>query len=58
MEVGEGKLRPALPEEDGQLGELIVLICLSWDGDASVRPSFSSIACSLKNIQMKLTETV
>lgn len=58
MEVGEGKLRPALPEEDGQLRELIELICLSWDGDASVRPSFSSITCSLKNIQMKVTETI
>ncbi|KAL6216840.1 hypothetical protein ACLB2K_010058 [Fragaria x ananassa] len=52
MEVVEGKLRPRLPDDDdGQLGELIELICLSWDGDASIRPSFDTITCSLKKLQ-------
>ncbi|KAL5728643.1 non-specific serine/threonine protein kinase [Ranunculus cassubicifolius] len=52
--VSEGKLRPALPEDDGQLGELIQLICHSWDEDASIRPSFAVIASTLKRIQERL----
>ncbi|XP_044463257.1 serine/threonine-protein kinase STY46-like [Mangifera indica] len=52
MEVGEGSLRPALPENsNGELGELIDLICSLWDGDASARPSFSSVTTALKSIR-------
>ncbi|KAJ8750549.1 hypothetical protein K2173_015708 [Erythroxylum novogranatense] len=52
MEVAEGNVRPALPEDDGhQLGELINLICLSWNQDASLRPSFARITSSLRDIQ-------
>ncbi|XP_040364578.1 serine/threonine-protein kinase STY46 [Rosa chinensis] len=55
MEVVEGKLRPRLPDDnDGQLGELIELICLSWDGDASIRPSFATITCNLKKLQNRI----
>ncbi|KAK6248925.1 hypothetical protein QUC31_020490 [Theobroma cacao] len=58
LEVGEGKLRPALPEDNGKLGELIDLICLSWDGDASVRPTFANITSTLREIQNRIKETV
>ncbi|XP_021277595.1 serine/threonine-protein kinase STY46-like [Herrania umbratica] len=58
LEVGEGKLRPALPEDNGKLGELIDLICLSWDGDASVRPPFAKITSTLREIQNRIKETV
>ncbi|KAL5559508.1 hypothetical protein UlMin_035719 [Ulmus minor] len=55
MEVVEGNLRPRLPaDEDGQLEELINLICLSWSGDVSIRPSFATITSTLKNLQNKL----
>ena len=53
LEVGEGRLRPALPEDDGQYEELIDLICCSWSEDASARPSFAIIASTLRKIQEK-----
>ncbi|KAE8714046.1 Mechanosensitive channel of small conductance-like 10, putative isoform 1 [Hibiscus syriacus] len=56
MEVGEGKLRPALPEDNGELGEVIELICQSWDEDASVRPAFASITSTLSNFQIRFKE--
>ncbi|XP_022728865.1 serine/threonine-protein kinase STY8-like [Durio zibethinus] len=56
MEVAEGKLRPALPEDNGELGKLIDLICQSWDGDASVRPSFANITSTLQTIQNRIKE--
>ncbi|CAL1370509.1 unnamed protein product [Linum trigynum] len=56
MQVAEGNLRPALPEDqDGQLVELIDLICVSWDQDPSLRPSFSTITSALKEIQRTIT---
>ncbi|KAI4316480.1 hypothetical protein L6164_024458 [Bauhinia variegata] len=49
MEVVEGKLRPELPEDkDGELAELIELICVCWDGNPAVRPSFATITNTLK----------
>ncbi|XP_056177036.1 serine/threonine-protein kinase VIK-like [Syzygium oleosum] len=57
VEVAEGKLRPALPDdEDGHLEELVQLVCLSWDQDPSIRPHFSSITRNLKVIKQTLTE--
>lgn len=52
MEVMEGNLRPRLPNdvEYGQLGELLHLISVSWDGDASIRPSFATITTTLKKL--------
>ena len=58
MEVGEGNLRPKLPEEDGQLGGLIDLICLSWDKDVNNRPSFATFTSTPKIIQKSLVDTV
>ncbi|KAJ9168172.1 hypothetical protein P3X46_019731 [Hevea brasiliensis] len=57
MEVAEGHLRPTLPEDNGQLGEIINLICLSWDQDASVRPSFATITSTLKKIHRRIIES-
>ncbi|EEF46121.1 serine-threonine protein kinase, putative [Ricinus communis] len=58
MEVAEGNLRPMLPEDhSGQLGELINLICLSWDQDASIRPSFATVTSTLKKIQLRIIES-
>ncbi|KAI9191874.1 hypothetical protein LWI28_014844 [Acer negundo] len=54
VEVGEGTLRPALPEDDGQVKELIDLVRRLWDGDASARPSFSFITSALRNLQNKI----
>ncbi|KAI5340731.1 hypothetical protein L3X38_020005 [Prunus dulcis] len=54
MEVVEANLRPRLPDDDGQFRKLIDLICLSWDGDASVRPSFATITYSLKDLQNRI----
>ncbi|XP_031391503.1 serine/threonine-protein kinase STY46-like [Punica granatum] len=57
MEVAEGILRPALPaDNDVQLGELIELICLSWNQDPSLRLPLSSITPKLKEIQRKFAE--
>ncbi|KAJ0987339.1 hypothetical protein J5N97_005695 [Dioscorea zingiberensis] len=51
-EVEQGKLRPRLPEEDeGCDRELIELISCMWDGNASARPSFKTITCTLRKIQ-------
>ncbi|PIA27717.1 hypothetical protein AQUCO_07600110v1 [Aquilegia coerulea] len=52
--VSDAKLRPALPPDDGQHGELIDLICQSWDEDMSIRPSFAIITSTLKSIQERL----
>ncbi|KAF8401062.1 hypothetical protein HHK36_014365 [Tetracentron sinense] len=56
LQVGDGKLRPMLPRDDGQLEDLINLICLSWDEDASIRPSFAVITCTLRKIQERFIE--
>ncbi|GMI92614.1 hypothetical protein HRI_002930700 [Hibiscus trionum] len=56
LEVGEGKLRPALPEDNGELGEVIGLIRRSWDEDTSVRPSFADITSILLNFQTRFKE--
>ena len=59
MEVVEGNLRPKLLDVDhnnGQLGELIDLICLSWNGEAAKRPSFATITRTLKMIQRRILE--
>ncbi|XP_077230474.1 serine/threonine-protein kinase STY13-like [Tasmannia lanceolata] len=56
LEVGAGNLRPTLPADDGQLKELIDLICHSWDGHASTRPSFATITNALRKIQGKLSK--
>uniref|UniRef100_A0A1D1XKZ4 Putative serine/threonine-protein kinase DDB_G0267514 n=1 Tax=Anthurium amnicola TaxID=1678845 RepID=A0A1D1XKZ4_9ARAE len=50
LEVGEGRLRPLLPRCHHWNRDLIDLICCSWDGDASARPSFASITSSLRKI--------
>ncbi|KAF9617435.1 hypothetical protein IFM89_036396 [Coptis chinensis] len=55
LEVAEGNLRPALPEDNAQLGEIIELICHSWDGEMSRRPSFAIITSTLKSIQERFT---
>ncbi|KAK0572125.1 hypothetical protein LWI29_026483 [Acer saccharum] len=54
LEVGEGTLRPALPEDDGEVKELIDLIRRLWDGDASARPSFSFITSALRDLRNKI----
>ncbi|KAM7507448.1 hypothetical protein LguiA_017901 [Lonicera macranthoides] len=54
LEVGLGNIRPALPKHEEQLEELIELIQLSWDEDASLRPSFATITTTLKMIQKKI----
>ncbi|MQM17760.1 hypothetical protein Taro_050738 [Colocasia esculenta] len=51
LEVTEGRLRPLLPRCHDKNKELIDLICWSWDGDASNRPSFTSVTSSLKKIR-------
>ncbi|PON71748.1 Serine/threonine protein kinase [Parasponia andersonii] len=58
MEVVEDNLRPRLPEYDGQLGELIDLICVLWHEDAAKRPSFAAITCILRRIQKTMLEIV
>ncbi|GMY28929.1 Putative serine/threonine-protein kinase/receptor [Fagus crenata] len=58
MEVAEGKLRPTLPKDDGQLEGLIEFICLSWDANAYNRPSFNTITCNLRAIQNSMLEIV
>ncbi|KAJ4830845.1 hypothetical protein Tsubulata_028535, partial [Turnera subulata] len=59
MEVAEGNLRPMLPVDDGndQLGELINLICLAWDQDPSLRPTFATITTSLRKIQQEMIDS-
>ncbi|RWW01959.1 hypothetical protein BHE74_00044093 [Ensete ventricosum] len=47
LEVSEGRLRPKLPEHDHGCTELI---CCSWNGDASARPSFAAINLALRKI--------
>ncbi|KAK3436050.1 hypothetical protein EUGRSUZ_C00708 [Eucalyptus grandis] len=59
VEVAEGRLRPALPaDEDGQLEELVQIVCLSWDQDHSIRPPFSTITRNLRGIKQALTKNV
>nr|XP_015884374.2 serine/threonine-protein kinase STY46-like [Ziziphus jujuba var. spinosa] len=55
MEVVEENLRPRLPDDDdGRLEELLDLIRLSWNGDASIRPSFANITGMLKKLLKRL----
>ncbi|KAK9273915.1 hypothetical protein L1049_018727 [Liquidambar formosana] len=58
MEVAQSGLRPALPEDNGQFGDLIDLICLSWNDNAIMRPSFATITCTLRKIQKRFIENV
>ncbi|KAK2994027.1 hypothetical protein RJ640_018784 [Escallonia rubra] len=59
LEVGEGKLRPALPMQEDQVDEeLIELIQLSWDEDAARRPSFATITCRLRAIQSRFVDAL
>ncbi|KAL3744541.1 hypothetical protein ACJRO7_013759 [Eucalyptus globulus] len=52
QELSEGRLRPPLPaDEDGQLEELVQIVCLSWDQDHSIRPPFSTITRNLGGIK-------
>ncbi|KAL2317950.1 hypothetical protein Fmac_031826 [Flemingia macrophylla] len=54
MEVVEGKLRPKLPcDHIEQMGELIELVCLCWDTNPSIRPSFATITLLLKTFTIK-----
>ncbi|XP_071740577.1 serine/threonine-protein kinase STY17-like [Rutidosis leptorrhynchoides] len=50
LQVGEGKIRPALPEHEDNIEDLIELIQLSWDEDPEYRPSFATIIRGLKMI--------
>ncbi|KAK6927239.1 Serine-threonine/tyrosine-protein kinase, catalytic domain [Dillenia turbinata] len=54
LEIGEGRLRPALPADDGNMEDLIELIQISWSEDFSLRPSFAAITSSLRNIQNRI----
>ncbi|KAL8222957.1 hypothetical protein R6Q57_020355 [Mikania cordata] len=55
LEVGGGKIRPALPKHEENIEDLIELIQLSWDEDPEYRPSFSAITRGLKMIYNRLT---
>nr|XP_043629846.1 serine/threonine-protein kinase STY17-like [Erigeron canadensis] len=50
FQVGEGKIRPALPEHGENIEDLIELVQLSWDEDPEYRPSFATITRGLKMI--------
>ena len=50
LQVGEGKIRPALPEHDVKIEDLIELTQLAWDEDPEYRPSFATITRGLKMI--------
>nr|KAJ0196846.1 hypothetical protein LSAT_V11C700366320 [Lactuca sativa] len=50
LQVGEGKIRPALPEHEDNIEDLIQLIQLSWDEDPEYRPSFGTITRGLTMI--------
>lgn len=54
LEVSEGRLRPKLPEDDGQSGEIRDLISCSWHQDAESRPNFARISLDLRKIIDKL----
>ncbi|KAF4375759.1 hypothetical protein F8388_014481 [Cannabis sativa] len=67
MEVVEGNLRPRLVEDKNNniiIREVIDLICQSWNGDPSKRPSFTTITSLLKkiiviqNTMMESTNTI
>ncbi|KAM6541888.1 hypothetical protein CsatB_006335 [Cannabis sativa] len=67
MEVVEGNLRPRLVEDKNDniiIREVIDLICQSWNGDPSKRPSFTTITSLLKkiiviqNTMMESTNTI
>ncbi|KAD4179834.1 hypothetical protein E3N88_28425 [Mikania micrantha] len=55
LEVGGGKIRPALPKHEENIEDLIELIQLSWDEEPEYRPSFSAITRGLKLIYNRLT---
>ncbi|KAI7749704.1 hypothetical protein M8C21_028313 [Ambrosia artemisiifolia] len=57
LEVGEGKIRPALLEHEENIEDLIELIQLSWDEDPEYRPSFATITRGLKLIYNRLTSS-
>lgn len=53
LQVGEGKIRPALPQHEDNIEDLIELIQLSWDEDPEHRPSFATITRGLKTIYQR-----
>lgn len=57
LEVGEGKIRPALPKHEENIEDLIELIQLSWDEDPEYRPSFATITSGLKLISNRLSNS-
>ncbi|XP_076950807.1 serine/threonine-protein kinase STY17-like isoform X1 [Bidens hawaiensis] len=57
LEVGEGKIRPALAKHEENIEDLIELIQLSWDEDPEYRPSFATITSGLKLISNRLTNS-
>ncbi|KAI3701830.1 hypothetical protein L6452_27199 [Arctium lappa] len=50
LQVGEGKIRPTLPDHDDKIEDLIELTQLAWDEDPEYRPSFATITRGLKMI--------
>ncbi|CAK9188427.1 unnamed protein product [Ilex paraguariensis] len=58
LQVGEGNLRPKIPEHEDQFEELIQLIKLSWAEDAAMRPSFATITCNLRKIQKRFKQNI
>ncbi|XP_024958988.1 serine/threonine-protein kinase STY17-like [Cynara cardunculus var. scolymus] len=54
LQVGEGKIRPALPEHDDKIEDLIELTQLAWDEDPEYRPSFATITRGLKMIYNRI----
>ncbi|KAI3783979.1 hypothetical protein L1987_43070 [Smallanthus sonchifolius] len=54
LEVGEGKIRPALAKHEDKVEDLIELVQLSWDEDPEYRPSFATITRALKLIYNRL----
>ncbi|KAL6584883.1 hypothetical protein OROMI_004172 [Orobanche minor] len=54
LQVGECKIRPALPDHEENIEDLTELIQLSWDEDPEYRPSFATITRGLKMICNKL----
>jgi serine/threonine-protein kinase TNNI3K len=54
MEVADGKLRPKLRDDAARCSGLVDLICRTWDTEPSRRPSFATIASSLREIKEQL----
>ncbi|XP_051190723.1 serine/threonine-protein kinase STY46-like [Lolium perenne] len=53
LEVADGKLRPKLPQ-DAHCTSLVDLICQTWAAEPSRRPSFATIASSLREIKEQM----